>query len=646
MSNVLSVEKIFHAYGTQPLLDEAELRIDYGERVCLLGRNGEGKSTLMRIIAGELTPDGGVVRLAEGCNLAMLPQTLPSNSPDTVLETVAAAFPETGRLLLRFAELSQQGAAVDMDELERVQAGIEANDGWMLQQRIDRILLQFGLDPDHRVAELSGGWQRRVLLARALASDPDLLLLDEPTNHLDVPAIRWLEDTLSGFRGALLFISHDRAFIRKMATRIVDLDRGKMTSWPGDYDRFLELKEKALEDEERERALFDKRLAAEETWIRQGIKARRTRNMGRVRALKAMRDQHRERRNRTGTASFSVEAAGQSGKLVVEAKKASFGYPGSGPIIRDLDLLILRGDKVGLVGENGTGKTTLLKLLLGQLEPTSGELRLGTQRQVAYFDQLRDELDLEKTALDNLAEGREFIDIQGQRKHVLGYLGEFLFSPQRARSPVKVFSGGERARLLIAKLFSQPANILVLDEPTNDLDVDTLELLESQLVEFPGTVVVISHDRDFLDNVVTSTLFLDGSGRVQDTVGGFSDWRRQGGTFPAERSGSSATSAGSTSPANAEPAPSVAVQSRPDVKASSNGKKLSYKLKRELELLPSEIANLEAELEAVQQQIGDPAFYGGEPEKVSATLARLTELEAALEKRIARWMELEEMAES
>lgn len=644
MSTVLSVEKVSQAYGLQPLLEDAELRIEYGERVCLLGRNGEGKSTLMRIIAGEVTPDGGVVRLAEGCNLAMLPQNLPAGSDATVIETVAGAFPETGRLLLRFAEISAQGEAADLNELERVQAGIEANDGWMLQQRIDKILLQFGLNPDQRVDELSGGWQRRVLLARALASDPDLLLLDEPTNHLDVPAIRWLEDTLASFPGALLFISHDRAFIRRMATRIVDLDRGSLTSWPGNYDRFLELKEKALEEEERNNALFDKRLAAEETWIRQGIKARRTRNMGRVRALKAMRDEHRERRNRSGTASFAVESAGQSGKLVVEAQNVDFAYPGSGTVIRDLNLLVLRGDKVGLVGENGTGKTTLLKLLLGQLEPSSGELRLGTQREVAYFDQLRSELDLEKTALDNLAEGREFIEINGQRKHVLGYLGEFLFSPQRARSPVKVFSGGERARLLIAKLFSQPANILVMDEPTNDLDVDTLELLESQLVNFAGTVVVISHDRDFLDNVVTSTLFLDGSGKVEETVGGFSDWRRQGGTFPAERAGNSSVASGARSAKEASKAAPVSNASASSSRPKAGANKLSYNLKRELEQLPEEIAGLEARQKTLQEEIGKPEFYTGEPSHVAETLSQLSKTEAELELRISRWIELEEMA--
>lgn len=640
MSNVLTVEKISQSYGLQPLLDAAELRIEYGERVCLLGRNGEGKSTLMRIIASEIKPDAGVVRLSDGSKLAMLPQNLPAQSQATVLETVAGAFPETGRLLLQFAEISAQGEAADLNELARVQAGIEANDGWTLQQRIDRILLQFGLNPDQPVAELSGGWQRRVLLARALACDPDLLLLDEPTNHLDVPAIRWLEETLLSFPGALLFISHDRAFIRRMATRIVDLDRGALTSWPGNYDRFLELKEKALEDEERHNALFDKRLAQEETWIRQGVKARRTRNMGRVRALKAMRDEHRERRRQAGTASFAVEAAGQSGKLVVEARHVSFAYPRAEPIIRDLNLLILRGDKVGLVGENGSGKTTLLKLLLDQLQPTEGELHLGTQREVAYFDQLRSELDLEKTALDNLAEGREFIEINGQRKHVLGYLGEFLFSPQRARSPVKVFSGGERARLLIAKLFSQPANILVLDEPTNDLDVDTLELLESQLVNFPGTVLVISHDRDFLDNVVTSTLFLDGSGKVSEAVGGFSDWRRQGGVFPAERSGSSSVTVGgrqSPAPASGQPAAAAA-------KSKSSAAKLSYKLQRELDQLPDEIAALESELATLQETSGQPTFYAGDAADVAETLSRMSQTETALEKRISRWMELEEMA--
>ncbi len=638
---LLSLDAISLAFGMQPLLDKASLNIEAGERVCLLGRNGEGKSTLLRIVSGEVTPEGGIVRLDEGARLAVLPQNLPAEDNRTAYEVVASAFPETGELLARFHTLSQQADEASLEQMMKVQERLEALDGWRLDQKVNAILEQYSIDPEQTLNTLSGGWQRRVLLAKALVAEPDILLLDEPTNHLDVPAIAWLEEALGQFRGAILFVSHDRAFIRKMATRIVELDRGKLVSFSATYDKYLELKEKALEEEERQNALFDKRLKQEEAWIRQGIKARRTRNMGRVRALKAMREEHRQRRVRGGTASFVVEDADRSGKLVVEAKEAGFHYPDGSPVIEGMNLTILRGDKIGLVGENGTGKTTLVRLLLGNLKPTEGSIRLGTNPEVAYFDQLRGELDLERNALDNLSEGREFIEINGQSKHVLGYLQEFLFSPQRARSPVSVFSGGERARLLLAKLFSKPANILVLDEPTNDLDVETLELLEAQLVEFKGTVIVISHDREFLDNVVTDTIFLDGSGAVREYVGGYSDWRRQGGFFPAERK-----AARPEKPAK----PSKPVESRQqNVTAvaeptKSKPTKLSYKLKLELEELPGKIESLEAEIAALQDRISDPEFYSGPPEEVSATLAEFSDKEARLEKVIERWMELEEQA--
>lgn len=644
---LLTLDAISLAFGMQPLLDQASLNIEAGERVCLLGRNGEGKSTLLKIVSGEVTPDGGVVRLDEGAVLAVLPQNLPATDTRTAYEAVASAFPETGELLTRFHALSQNADEASLDEMMKVQERLEALDGWRLDQKVTAILAQYRIDPEQRLNTLSGGWQRRVLLAKALVAEPDILLLDEPTNHLDVPAIAWLEEALGQFRGAMLFVSHDRAFIRKMATRVVELDRGKLVSFSASYDKYLELKEKALEEEERQNALFDKRLKQEEVWIRQGIKARRTRNMGRVRALKAMREEHRQRRVRGGTASFVVEDAARSGKLVVEAKEAGFRYPDGTPVLSDMNLTILRGDKIGLVGENGTGKTTLVRLLLGDLEPTEGSIRLGTNLEVAYFDQLRGELDLERNALDNLSEGREFIEINGQSKHVLGYLQEFLFSPQRARSPVSVFSGGERARLLLAKLFSKPANILVLDEPTNDLDVETLELLEAQLVEFKGTVIVISHDREFLDNVVTDTIFLDGSGAVREYVGGYSDWRRQGGAFPAEQK-----AVPPRKNAQAEPAPSVETSEKPPQKKSvavaestkTKPVKLSYKLKLELEELPGKIEALENEVAALQATISGPEFYSGPPNEVSATLEALTETESRLEKVIERWMELEEQA--
>lgn len=642
---LLTLDAVSLAFGVHPLLDGASLIIEAGERVCLLGRNGEGKSTLLKIVSGDVTPDGGQIRLEQGAVLAVLPQNLPSDDKRTVYEVVAEAFPEAGALLAEYHTLSMNADESNLERLMKVQERLESLDGWRLSQKVNTILGQYGIDPDRPLNTLSGGWQRRVLLARALVSEPDILLLDEPTNHLDVPAIAWLEEALTQFRGAMLFVSHDRAFIRRMATRVVELDRGQLVSFAASYDTYLDLKEKALEEEDRQNALFDKRLKQEEVWIRQGIKARRTRNMGRVRALRAMREEHRQRRNRGGTASFAVEGAAQSGKLVVETQAARFAWPDGTCVIDDLNLTVLRGDKIGLIGENGTGKTTLVRLLLGGLEPVSGSVRLGTNLEVAYFDQLRGELDLTKNALDNLSEGREFIEINGQSKHVLGYLQEFLFTPERSRSPVRVFSGGERARLLLAKLFSKPANILVLDEPTNDLDVETLELLEEQLAEFKGTVIVISHDREFLDNVITETVFLDGSGSVNEYVGGYSDWRRQGGRFPAEISGQRLDKQDKRGKLGDQPKPSVAPKSTP-AKPKSNPKavKLSYKIKQELDELPSKIETLEQEVAGLQRKISTADFYAGPPEEVSNTLDQLSKAETRLESVIERWMELEEQA--
>lgn len=645
MSTVLTLDNVQLAFGMTPLLDHASLRIERGERVCLLGRNGEGKSSLLKIIAGSLAPDGGEVAIPDGVEVSVLPQELPEAGESRVWDIVAGAFPETARLLDEFAALSADAGEASMKQLQKVQDQLDALDGWRFDQRIRQVLQEYGLEPDMRMATLSGGWQRRVLLARAMVTNPDLLLLDEPTNHLDVPAIRWLENALEQFSGAVLFVSHDRAFIRRMANRILELDRGHLSSWPGDYDRYLADKEKALEEEERRNAEFDRKLAQEERWIRQGIKARRTRNQGRVRHLKALREERRQRREQTGKARLQIEDAGRSGKLVAEAVDASFGYPGQPPLIEGLNLTVLSGDKVGLIGENGSGKSTLLKLLLGELEPTSGEIRRGTRQQVAYFEQLRSELDPEKTALDNLSEGREFIEINGRKKHIMGYLGEFLFTPERARTPVSVLSGGERARLLLAKLFSQPANILVLDEPTNDLDVDTLELLEAQLVDFPGTVILITHDREFLDNVVGSVLFLDGRGTVAETIGGYQDWRREGGQFPSEFSPAPASnpepSGDGQSPMRSGSQDGGARKRKP---ASTT--KLSYKLKRELEQLPGRISTLEDEVASLHARAGDPAFYQQSDEEIRAVLDTLARREQELEEAIERWMELEEMTES
>ena len=641
---LLALDKISLAFGMHPLLNEASLVIEPGERVCLLGRNGEGKSTLLKIVSGEVTPDGGIVRLEEGAMLSVLPQTLPSDDTRTAYEVVSSAFPETGKLLTEFHHLSQQADEASLNQMMKVQERLEALDGWRLDQKVTTILAQYGVEPDQTLNTLSGGWQRRVLLAKALVVDPDILMLDEPTNHLDVPAIAWLEEALAQFRGAMLFVSHDRAFIRRMATRVVELDRGQLISFAASYDKYLELKEKALEEEERQNALFDKKLKQEEAWIRQGIKARRTRNMGRVRALKSMREEHRQRRVRGGTANFAVEEAAKSGKLVAEARHAGFAYPDGYQVIEDMSLTVLRGDKIGLVGENGTGKTTLVRLLLGELEPTDGTIRLGTNLQVAYFDQLRGELDLERNALDNLAEGREFIDINGQSKHVLGYLQEFLFTPERARSPVSVFSGGERARLLLAKLFSKPANILVLDEPTNDLDVETLELLEEQLAEFKGTVIIISHDREFLDNVVTDVIFLDGTGAVREYVGGYTDWRRQGGRFPSETSGLKVDKQDKGEKAATSKKATNSVPEQNSKAGSKKPAKLTYKLKHELKELPVQIEVLEQEVAELNEMVGSPEFYSGSSEDVSATLDKLAAAEARLEQVMERWMELEEQA--
>ncbi|WBG62869.1 ATP-binding cassette domain-containing protein [Pseudomonas citronellolis] len=622
------------AFGTTPLLDKVSWQIEKGERVCIIGRNGTGKSSMLKLVKGEQMPDDGDIWRAPALKIGELPQELPVADERTVYDVVAEGLAEVGELLSRYHHLSQhiQGDD-DLTQLARVQQALEARDGWRLQQLVETTLTRLQLPADKTLAELSGGWRRRVLLAQALVAEPDLLLLDEPTNHLDIGAIAWLEEALSGFPGAVLFITHDRAFLQAVANRILELDRGHLIDWKGDYASFLVHKEQQLAAEEAANALFDKRLAQEEVWIRQGIKARRTRNEGRVRALKAMRNERAERRERTGKASFQMETAEKSGKQVIVAEKVGFAHPGGEPLIRDFSLVLQRGDRIGLLGANGTGKTTLLKLLLGDLQPTSGSIKEGTRLEVAYFDQLRHQLEPEKTVIDNIAEGREFITINGQNRHVLSYLGDFLFSPQRARTPVKALSGGERARLLLAKLFSKPANLLVLDEPTNDLDVETLELLEEVLLGFDGTVLMVSHDRAFLDNVVTSTLVFEGEGRVREFVGGYQDWLRQGGSPRL-------LGVGEEKAAKPEPAPQAAAA--PAAAPEAAKKKLSYKLQRELEAIPGQIDALEAELAGVQEEISAPSFYQRPAEETRVVLERLDSLQAELDRLIERWAELEE----
>ncbi|KTT39834.1 ABC transporter ATPase [Pseudomonas oryzihabitans] len=635
---LLKFTNVSLAFGVTPLLDGVSWQIERGERVCIIGRNGTGKSSLLRIVKGEQQADDGEVWRAPALKIGELPQELPRADDRTVFDVVAAGLAGVGELLAEYHHLTQDTSGeLDMDHLMRVQQELEARDGWRLQQLVESTLSRLQLPAEKTLAELSGGWRRRVLLAQALVAEPDLLLLDEPTNHLDIGAIAWLEEALRGYPGAVLFITHDRAFLQALATRILELDRGNLIDWQGDYASFLVHKEQQLAAEETANALFDKRLAQEEVWIRQGIKARRTRNEGRVRALKAMRNERSERRERQGKANLTLETADKSGKQVILAEHMSYAHPGGEPLIRDLTLLIQRGDRIGLLGPNGSGKTTLLKLLLGDLQPTTGTIQYGTKLEIAYFDQLRLQLEPEKTVIDNLAEGREFITINGQDRHVLSYLGDFLFSPQRARTPVKALSGGERARLLLAKLFSKPANLLVLDEPTNDLDVETLELLEEVLLSFEGTVLMVSHDRAFLDNVVTSTLVFEGEGRVQEYVGGYQDWLRQGGSprllGVATREDKPAAPA-----AKVDPAP---VASPVAAAVAPAKRKLSYKEQRELDAMPAAIETAEIELEALQTAIAAPDFYQLPAEVTRAKLARMDELQAELDRLIERWAELE-----
>lgn len=639
---LLKFSDVSLAYGAMPLLDKVSWQIARGERVCVIGRNGTGKSSMLRLVKGEQHADDGEIWRAPALKIGELPQELPRADERTVFDVVAEGLAGVGELLAQYHHLSQNiRDEHDLERLTHVQQELEAKDGWRLQQLVDSTLSRLQLPADKTLAELSGGWRRRVLLAQALVSEPDLLLLDEPTNHLDIGAIAWLEEALSGFGGAVLFITHDRSFLQNLATRILELDRGNLIDWNGDYASFLVHKEQQLAAEETANALFDKRLAQEEVWIRQGIKARRTRNEGRVRALKAMRMERAERRERQGRATFQLETADKSGKQVIVVENVGFAHPGGELLIRDFSMVLQRGDRIGLLGANGTGKTTLLKLLLGDLQPTQGSIEVGTKLEVAYFDQLRHALEPEKTVIDNLAEGREFITVGGQSRHVLSYLGDFLFSPQRARTPVKALSGGERARLLLAKLFSKPANLLVLDEPTNDLDVETLELLEEVLLDFPGTVLMVSHDRAFLDNVVTSTLVFEGEGRVREYVGGYQDWLRQGGSprlLGVGEGRSAKAEPRAESPAVAE-APAQAAD-KPAGEAPK--KKLSYKLQRELEALPGQIEALEAEMEAVQQEISDPAFYQRPAEQTRAVLERFEQQQQELDRLLERWAELED----
>ncbi len=625
--SLILLQNVDFSVGGPLLLEQVNLSIEPNERVCIVGRNGAGKSTLMRLMSGELRPDDGEVRQF-GSRIAGLSQDVPKELTGTVFDVVAMGLGELGRDLARYHHLLHDGDAIDMDALGQVQARIEAGHGWQLEQRVEQVISKLDLPEDAEFSALSGGMKRRVLLAQALVAAPDLLLLDEPTNHLDIESIAWLEEFLKNFAGSVVFVTHDRAFLRNLATRIIEIDRGQVTSWPGDYDNYLRRREERLHAESQANILFDKKLAQEEVWIRQGIKARRTRNEGRVTALKAMRRERSERREQAGNVNLAAAGANKSGKRIFEAKGVDFAFDDR-VLVRDFNTVIQRGDKIGLIGPNGSGKTTLLKLLLGDLQPQAGEIRTGTNLEIAFFDQLRGALRDDWNALDNVSEGREFIEINGGRKHVMGYLQDFLFSPDRALAPITKLSGGERNRLLLAKLFARPSNLLVMDEPTNDLDVETLELLEELLIDYPGTLILVSHDRAFLDNVVTSSLVMEGNGRVGDYVGGYTDWLRQR-PAPAK---APATGPRLTPEVAREPVTPIAV--------APARRKLSFKEQRELETLPVLIEGLESQVAGATAAMADPAHYQRTSSEMQTAARELAALHALLEKAYSRWSELE-----
>lgn len=624
---LLRLDELSLAYGHHQLLDHATLAIERGERVGLTGRNGEGKSSVLHVISGAITADSGQPVLPAGTRIGLLDQEVGTAPLGCVYDVVASGLATLGAVVAEYnrltAGLGTTPSAPALERLGILQQYLDTHDGWRLQQRIAMVLSELKLDGQADMTALSGGWRRRVMLARALVGDPDLLLLDEPTNHLDIDTVMWLEDYLATFGGAVLFVSHDRAFLRRLATRIVELDRGRLISWPGTYEDYQRRKADQQTAEEVQNALFDKRLAAEEAWIRQGIKARRTRNEGRVRALEALRRQYRERRARPGQATLALTAAADSGKLVFEAVDASFGYADQ-LLIRNFSTRVLRGDRIALIGANGTGKSTLLRLLLGTLNPTHGTIRRGTKIEVAYFDQQRAQLDPAATVMDSVGGGRLTVTVNGQTQHVAGYLQRFLFPPERLRSPVSMLSGGERNRLLLARLLAQPANLLILDEPTNDLDADTLELLEDVLVDYTGTLLLVSHDRQFVDNVVTSTWVFEGAGHIREFAGGYSDWRRT-------------TTATRPAVATMGPRPTPAHSRRPAVPA----RRLSYQEQRERDTLPQRIAALEKEQRDLQERLGAPHFYRQNREQITAVTSRLAALDEELAGCYDRWMVLE-----
>ena len=625
---LLSLQKIGLAFGHLPLFEEADLQIEPGERIALIGRNGAGKSSLLRVLSGEQPPDSGTIWREPGLRVSRLAQDVPAAGDRTVFGEVASGLGELGSLVSDYHQaavrVSETHGAADMERLGGLQHRLEERDGWRLEQKVEHIVSRLSLPAERRMDQLSGGWRRRALLGRALVSEPHLLLLDEPTNHLDIDAIRWLEEYLQGYPGAILFVTHDRAFLTAIATRIVELDRGRFTSWPGSYANYLQKKEAALDAEARELGRLDKKLLKEEAWLRQGVKARRTRNEGRVRALMALRAERAAYRAQPGTVRLAVDDGQGSGKLVFEAEQVWKSFDGR-VVIRDYSQRILRGDRVGLIGPNGSGKTTLLRLLLGEVAPDSGEVRHGARLQVAYFDQQREQLDPDATLADSVNEGNTTVIVNGQPRHVVGYLADFLFPRERVQSPVRSLSGGERNRLMLARLFARPANVLVLDEPTNDLDIETLELLEELLGSFDGTVLLVSHDRAFLDNIVTSTVAFEGDGRVREYVGGWEDYVRQSAGPQVRGSGG----AGAAAPADTRP---------------REKRKLSYNEQREFEALPARIETLEVEQRDLTAEMEAPGFYKSGGDRISVVMARLAGVGEELETLLARWLELDERA--
>ncbi len=623
------------AFGDHPLLDGSDFVLQEHERVCLVGRNGAGKSTLMKVLAGEVIMDDGKIQITQDVVVSRLEQDPPRNQTGTVMDYVSSGLAEVGKQLKIYQDqldlIAIDPSDSNINKLARIQEQLDHSGAWRFEDRIKNVLAALDLDGHTELTSLSGGWQRKAALAKALVCDPDVLLLDEPTNHLDVTTIEWLETFLKDFRGSIIFISHDRAFIKSMATRIVDLDRGKLSSYPGNYEQYLVDKEEALRVEDMQNAEFDKKLAQEEVWIRQGIKARRTRNEGRVRALKQLRREREDRVSVQGKANIQIDSSARSGKIVFEAENLGFSFEGK-PIVSDFSFNIMRGDRIALVGPNGCGKSTVLKLLLDELKPENGKLRCGTKLEVAYFDQYREKLDPEKTVMDNLADGKQEVTIGGRQRHALSYLQDFLFAPKRARTPVKALSGGEKNRLLLARIFLKPNNLLVLDEPTNDLDIETLELLEDLLANYEGTLLLVSHDRQFVDNTVTTSWIFEGEGKIEEFVGGYHDAQQQRAQVKLARS--------SQEPKTKVKEVEESLKIQP---SKTKPKKLSYKLQRELEDLPQKLEQLESELDSLQQEVNSAEFFSKSVENTQPVLDKLAAKEQELEAAFERWEELEAM---